>query len=589
MKRINLILILSVLLMATACKKDMLDQAPQDQISDADFWKSANDLQLYCNSFYSVFPSYTGFGNIGIYGEDADAGSDNMISFNYNAAINGERTVPTSGGGWSWGTLRNINYFFDNYKKAPASTAVDPFVGEAYFFRAYFYFGMLKAFGDLPWINKVLTINDSALIYGHRLPRNIVADSILQDLDMAIKLLPTKTKAQTMRINKEIAMALQSRIALFEGTWEKYHAGTVFGVEGSNGTAFLQKAALVAETLISSGVHALENVSTGSTDGYWKLFNKPDNSASKEIMLFRIYSATGTPQIGHNWARYSLQGASRGITKNLIDAYLCTDGKPISQSTLYMGDDTLMKLIANRDPRLKQTIYVPDNNHFITSARAGLPDIMFTAPAFENTDITMKPANGYQVYKGHSPEFVQQVQNQGTNSLILFRYAEVLLNFAEAKAELGTLTQSDLDKSINKLRQRVGMPNMTLGTMVTDTKWEFPTLSAIINEVRRERRVELACEGFRRDDIFRWAAADELLVGWKPKGAKRLQWMTNATVKAFLTNAAYPVDANGYIEKFQATPQMTNGYQFKINRDYLSPLPLNELTLNTKLKQNPNW
>lgn len=591
MKKYSVLIIAASLLVFAGCKKNILDLSPQDNISDADYWKSASDLQLYCNGFYNSFPSYGGFNTIGIYGEDADQGSDNMIAFGaYNGAMNGERTVPASGGGWAWGALRNINYFLGNYSKVKAAPeTINPFVGEAYFFRAYFYFGMLKTFGDLPWINKVLNVNDTAIIYGARLPRNVIADSILLDLDRAISLLPTKTKAQTMRINKEIAMALQSRVALYEGTWEKYHAGTAFGVAGSTGTKYLQKAVDVSDSLITSGVHALDNV--GVTDGYWKLFNQTSHSGSKEIMLWRAYSATGTPQVVHNWARYTQYGAARGLTKNLVDAYLCTDGKPISSSPLYKGDDTLVKLVTNRDPRLAQTIYIPDGKHYQTQGRPnGLPDLVFTVPAFDNSDNTMKPATGYQVYKGHITDFYQQNnQNVGTNALILIRYAEVLLNFAEAKAELGTINQADLDKSINKLRQRVGMPALSLASITTDPQWEFPTLTPIINEIRRERRVELACEGYRKDDIFRWAAADELIVGWKPKGAKRLQWMTNVTVKNFLTNTAYPVDANGYIEKFKNSAPLANGYQFKVNRDYLSPLPTNELTLNPNLKQNPGW
>ncbi|SMO40332.1 RagB/SusD family nutrient uptake outer membrane protein [Solitalea koreensis] len=591
MKLNKLILIAAGLFMTmTACQKNILDLAPEDNISDAEFWKTPSDLQLYANSFYNALPSYTGFNTIGNYGDDADQGSDNMIAFGgYNTAMNGERAVPATGGGWSWSSLRNINYFLERYSKVNASSeAVNPYVGEAYFFRAYFYFNMLKTFGDLPWINKVMQVSDSTMIYSARLPRNIIADSIINDLDKAINLLPTKSKAQTMRINKEIAMGLQSRIALYEGTWEKYHAGSVFGVVGSDGTKYLQKAAAVSDALITSGVHQLDNV--GVADGYWKLFNQTSQSASKEVMLWRAYSATGTPQLVTNWARYTIAGAARGLTKNLVDAYLCTDGKPISASSLYKGDDSLKRVVTNRDPRLAQTIYVPDNKHYITQGKTGTADLVFTVPAFNNTDNTMKPATGYQLYKGHSPDYAQQsAQNIGTNSLIMMRYAEVLLNYAEAKAELGDISQADLDKSINKLRQRVGMPNLSVTAITTDPKWEFPALSPIINEVRRERRVELACEGYRKDDIFRWAAADELIVGWKPKGAKRLQWMTDPTVKTFLTNAAYPVDANGYIEKFQASAPLATGYKFRIDRDYLSPIPSNEINLNPNLKQNPNW
>ncbi len=566
-----------------SCKKDgFLDRTPLSQISEAEYWKTTSDLQLYCNNFYNtIFPSYTGFGSTGIYGQDADQGSDNMIAMGYNTFLNGEATIPATGGGWDWTTLRNINYFMANYNKVAASwDNVKPFVGEALFFRAWYYYGMLKNFGNLPWIGKPLSVASGEL-YGPRLARNIIADSILQDLDRAIDYLPTKSKQQAMRITKEAAMAFCSRVALYEGTWEKYHANDAFGVQGQDGTKYLQKAATVAETLINSNVHNLDNV--GVANGYWRLFNQTDYSGSNEIMLWRRYDVAAG--VAHNWHRYTYLGAGRGVTKGLVDAYLCTDGKPISGNALYQGDDSLTRVVANRDPRLSQTIYLP-GYVATTNQPNGAPDVLFKAPAFDAANEN-KCATGYQLYKGNNPDYYQQYASSvGTTGLIFIRYAEVLLNFAEAKAELGTLSQADADKSINKLRLRVGMPVLNISAITPDPQWQFSNLSPLINEVRRERRVELACEGFRRDDIFRWAAADKLILGWKPKGAKKAQWTT--LFPASVLNS-YPVDANGYIELFQNIPAMSAGYQFKTGRNYLSPIPTNELTLNGQLKQNPGW
>ncbi|MBC8988006.1 RagB/SusD family nutrient uptake outer membrane protein [Pedobacter sp. N36a] len=575
-----------LVLLFTGCKKQILDLTPQDKITDAQFWKTSSDLQLYVNGFYSrMLPTYNGFNTLGIYGLDADQGSDNMIlTSEYNRAINGERTVPATDGAWSWSELRNINYFLANYNRVQAApAAVNPFVGEALFFRAWFYFDKMKAYGDVPWINIPLSVTDQDLIYGARLKRNIIADSILNDLDRAIALLPTKALAQGQRINKEIAMAFQSRIALYEGAWEKYHAGTAFGVNGSDGKKYLEKAAAVSEALINSNVYQLDN--TGVDFGYWKLFNQSDYSASKEIMFWRKYSITDNPAFGNNWVITIKRGGGRGITKNLVDTYLCTDGQPISGNNLYSGDNSLLQVVANRDPRLNQTICTPDGKHTLLQS---LPVEIFTLPGFTGA-ISDKTATGYQSYKGLNPDPVMQqnISNIGYTGLIYFRYAEVLLNFAEAKAELGTLTQADIDKSIKKLRDRVGMPNLTISAIKNDPNWEFPELSGLINEVRRERRVELAVEGFRKDDIFRWASANKLLVGWKPKGAKRDQW--NGLFPANVLNA-YPVDANGYIELYQNIGAMSSGYKFNLNRDYLSPVPQNELTLNPKLlPQNPGW
>ncbi|RFM29773.1 RagB/SusD family nutrient uptake outer membrane protein [Deminuibacter soli] len=584
MKKLNILFYGALALALTSCKKDFLERAPLSNVSDAEFWKSPNDLQLYCNNFYNTeFPSYTGYGTIGIYGLDADQGSDNQIQGDgYNTTMNGEAVVPPSGGGWTWTSLRNINYLLTHYSRVSAPwTSVAPYVGEARFFRAQFYFNMLKTFGDLPWINQpVLQLDDPAL-YAARVSRTIIADSIIADLDSAISYLPAKSKAATSRVYKELAMALASRVALYEGTWEKYHAGTPFGVAGSDGSKYLNKAAQVAGTLIDAGVFSLDNV--GAANGYWNLFNQTDFSSSKEVMFWRRYQVGIITQ---NWARYTLAGAARGVTKDLVDSYLCVDGQPISRSALYKGDDSLTMVVTNRDPRLAQTIYVPDGKHIITNNAPSGAVTLFTVPELDGGGTASCPT-GYQTYKGHNPDYYQQyAQDVGITGLILYRYAEVLLNYAEAKAELGTISQADLDKSINKLRQRVAMPNLNLAGIITDPKWTFPTLSGIINEVRRERRVELACEGFRHDDINRWAAADKVLVGWKPKGAKKAQFTTLAAASAL---AKYPVDAAGYIEIYQNIAPLAGGFHFNVNRDYLSPIPLDQLQLNKSLTQNPGW
>jgi hypothetical protein len=374
-------------------------------------------------------------------------------------------------------------------------------------------------------------------------------------------------------------MLFASRVALYEGTWEKHHAGTTFGVAGKNGTPFLQKSADIAIELINNPAgYGLDNV--GVANGYRQVFNQTDYSNSNEVMLWRKFdNAQG---LSSRWYLFVPLALDRGITKNLVDDYLCTDGRPASISPLYKGDDSLLHVIANRDPRLQQTIFVP--GVAITTNRAGnAPDLIFEKPDFANS---ANVPTGYELLKGHITNAAQQGENS-TQALIYFRFAEVLLNYAEAKAELGTLIQADVDKTINKLRQRAGMIPMDISAITTDPAWQFPQLSPVINEVRRERRVELACEGFRHDDIYRWAAADELIVNWKPKGARLKQWAT--LFPADVLNK-YPVDGNGYIEFFKNIPGMSAGYQFKLNRDYLLPIPADQLVLNPSLgNNNPGW
>lgn len=585
----------SLLLLLSSCNDDFLERSPIVNISDANFWKTANDLELYANNFYNrndLLNSYGDWGSIGPYGIDADNGTDTQVAYNYNTRMNGEATNPTSGGDWAvndWATLRNINYFMANYNKVDAPwDQVKVYVGESLFFRSLFYFGKLKTFGDLPWVTSTLD-NTSSILYEGRLPRNQVVDSIMLDLDKAIEYLPERGPSYTGRLTKEVALLLQARIALYEGTWEKYHGikNTPFKVVNSDGTKFIQKAAEASNALItlaeSNGNTKLADC-TGEA-GYTNLFNQRDYSSNKEVLLWRKYSVNDGQYT--RWGAY-YYGAGRGLTKGLIDSYLCTDGKPISVSDKYQGDKTLKNVVANRDPRLNQTIFVDDGKHILFTDN----NTFFATPGFEGVIANSCPT-GYQLYKGFNTNYTECINQQSTIGTIYFRYAEALLIYAEAKAELGTITQMDIDRTINALRSRVGMNEglLNMNNIVTDPNWEFKNISPLLNEIRRERKVEFACEGFRRDDIFRWAVVDEVMVGKKPKGAVKSQWenypnTTDAFVEAW---SVLGEDERGYIDPFKSYPAMDNGYRFNLGRDYLQPLPTNELTLNPELGQNPGW
>lgn len=594
MKHTKIFLLIMILAVAfSACQKDFLERTPKTAISDGDYWRNANDLRLYVNNFYNGLPSYIqGYFTAGIFSQDDYDGTDNMINRDYSRYLNGERTLPSSGGGWSagdWSSIRNVNYFLGNYQKATGDVSeINKYLGEALYFKAYYYYSKLKTFGDLPWISKTLSPSDSLDLYAPRLPRNIVADSIIGILDQAIELLPGKGEAgyENFRIYKEVAQLFQSRIALYEGTWEKYHAGTPYGVAGSNGAKYLQKAASAAEAIMNSGKFGLDNV--GEENGYWNLFNQTSYANSDEVMFWRQYNADDG-----NYtliARYAAQGGGRGITKSLVDSYLSIDGLPIAVSPLYQGDETLVKVATNRDPRLEQTVQINDGEHYLRdTARFWHPSFQ---GASEDRDYT-----GYQLYKGLTTDGIQHEVGKGIQGLIYYRYAEALLNYIEAKAELGTVTQADVDKTINLLRKRVGMPNLVIANIATDPNWDFPGLSPLINEIRRERRVEFAVEGYRHDDIWRWAAAGVLIKGWKPKGAKRAQFLgipvdfkdPSKGTHDQLVLGHYPIDENGYIFPYKNNVVGANGYNFRVDRDYLNPLPSDQLLLNPSLKQNPGW
>ena len=568
------LIILSVFI--SSCN-DMLDKYPLDTVTETSFWKSEKDLELYVNKFYKCFPDHrkNQYGG----GTYTDTNSDNKFLAN-STWLNCSRTLPTSASSsiWSWTAIRDINYFFENYYKVPSGTEnAKQYIGEMHFFKAWYYFDLLKKYGDLPWYNKVLQM-DSEELYDPRISRSIIADSICLNLDKSISLLGEREDVPQDRFSKDLALAFKARVCLYEGTWEKYHYGTCFGVEGKDGTPFLRQALEAATELMSKG-HELYTYEDGTdyVNNYLMLFNRDDYSNVKEVLFWKKYSKdlgyTHSVEY-HGWDSY--------ITSSLVNQFLCTNGKPIfydgQNNPEYKGDKTIKEMLENRDPRLGALIFTEDEPKLFDLSTG---KIMMSN--FIKLKGDMSTPTGLNRKKGCSFDYAQYANDAGTIGAITMRYAEVLLIYAEAKAELGELQQSDLDKSINLLRKRVGMPDLKMEISYSDPNWEFPALSPIINEIRRERRVELAFEGLRNDDICRWAAADELIVGKRPKGF-------------YFNKDLYPdiepgkdiyLDENGYLDPLQK--QIPSGYGFNVERDYLDPLPTEELLLNENLVQNPGW
>jgi starch-binding outer membrane protein, SusD/RagB family len=576
MKKLTYIGVIALLLFTSiSCTDDeFLNRAPLDAISEADFWSTPNDLQLYVNQFYTMLPEFPGWG--GGYLWD-DNNSDNMHHSTYNTRLAGLLSITAGNSGWNYARLRSINIMLDQYEKVTGPKSdIDAMVGEAYFFRAYFYFGLLKNYGDVPWIEKPLT-PDSEELFAPRSSRSVVVDNLLADLDKAVTLLRPRSTATGNRINKEAALVFKSRVALYEGTWQKYHSGTPFGTQGGAATKYLQAAADAAKQLIDMNTASIYNTGKPDTD-YGKLFNSDDLTGITEAILWRRYSVA--LNMTHNMQRYiPLSGGGTGLTKSLVESYLCTDGQPISLSPLYQGDKSLQAVVANRDGRLKQTIWIPGDPTEIVGGQV--------VKAFEKPRIDGggedRNTTGYQLKKGADPTSPGiQTPGTGITALVIFRYAEALLNYAEAKAELGTLTQPDVDMTINKLRKRAGLPDLSLSSIANDPKWEFPSLSPVINEVRRERRVEFACEGYRFDDLARWRA-HHLVVGKRPVGA----WFDQSLFPNMVIGSTILLDGEGYIDYLKNS--LPNGWGFKPERDYLLPVPPDQITLNDKLTQNPGW
>lgn len=570
MNRLNYITLIFIgCFLSIACQKgDFLDRYPLDAVTEPVFFKTPNDLKIYVNQYYdrSNFPIMDkGRG---------DAGTDIYLSeARIDARFEGTRTV-NSAPSLNYTSIRSINYFFDNYRKCEADfEKYKQYVGEAHFFRAMFYFSLLKSFGDVQWVDKVLK-TDAPELYGSRTPRNIVADNIIADLDSAVLYLSGDKTNGSSRINKWIALLFQSRIALYEGSWEKYHQGTPFGVKTPSPEKYFNKASDAAAKVMNSGLYGIYSTGKSAND-YNDLFGLRDYSVNREVMFWtKMDLSLGIHSHSKLYRMETPEGY--GLTKGMADSYLCVDGKPISKSPLFKGYDNLLKEVENRDPRFRQTVFTPDSPWQVEGNGAVKNWQEVYSKLFSNS--TFSSVTGYVRRKDYNPYLIYHHLNFEATPSIQFRYAEVLLNYIEAKAELGQITQADIDNTIKKLRDRVGMPNLILNNIETDLDWDFPALSPILNEIRRERKVELALEEFRWDDIARWAAADELIVKKRPKGAKASQ---------FAFTPVLPIDANGFIDPFKNA--MPNGYGFRLDRDYLNPLPQGELTLNNKLIQNPGW
>lgn len=608
----------------SSCKKDFLERYPLDNMSDATFFSSPNDLKVYVNGFYPLFPRYhfqglfDGPTNIAV-----DANSDILISTAPSGALlqkgsNGQAAL--TNGTWTsnftW--IRKANYFLKNYQRVtPASTETRQFTGEGYFFRAWVYYNMLVLFGDCPIITEVLN-TDSPDLYKERDSRYDVAKFIIQDIDSAISNLGWKNSAYAGvgRVNKEAAIVMKARVALFEGTWERYHSlkNTPYKVSGKNGDDFLKLVEPAVLELITRQGSALFNTGGPYNESYNQLFSQQDASKTAGVFLYRVYDATQI--VGHNFFD-NVVDAQYTASRRLVEAYLDKQGNPQSISALPLDQKSLSNLATNLDPRFRQTIWTPERgpeNKLIGLEKQALPS---RYPLLNNTFSSNFAAGGLRLWKGAILNAIEW--RNGSTDDVLIRYEEALLALAEAKAILGTINQGDLDKTVNLLRGRVGMASMQLsavnGWSITYARNKSfdPTESKIVNEIRRERLVELSFEGHRVNDLKRWAVYDDVMNGFKPQGAhyqEFFDYFNNVTLltadgftsgdaaKCKLTQGVnFDIDANGYINPFFRTPEFKSGgegYFIEPGRSYLSPVPRAEIDLylqkgKVTLTQNPGW
>jgi len=577
MKKIVIYLICAVLFLG--CNDDFLDRAPLSEIAPENSFNTAQDLELYTNSFYNDLP---GVGGI----IESDNLSDNVLFNGVPPEQRGDRFIPAEAGsgGWSWGDLRKINIFFENFERSPDEAAKKEYSGVAYFFRALFYYNKLKRFGDVPWYDEVIGSDNNELLLKPRDSREFITQKIIEDLDKAIQNLNTEQSSD--RVNRWTALALKSRVCLFEGTFRKYHGG-------SDANDLLNLAQLAAKRVIDESPYKLYSTGNPLTD-YRDLFAS-NNAKQDEVMLARRYSLDLDVINSINYYFTSPTQSDVGLTKSIVDTYLLDTGTPF---TSVPGYETygFYEESQNRDPRMAQTIRTPGYSR-IGSNTPSLPDFSATI-------------SGYQIAKYVADESQDGFQT-GYQDIPVFRFAEVLLNFAEAKAELGTLSQDDINVSINLLRARVGMPGLNIANANSNPdavlQSRYSNVSGAnagaILEIRRERRVELVLEGFRYDDLMRWKNGSLLEQYFKgvyfpSLGQFDLDNNGSFDVELFTgvpsTGAPQKVEIGGVITLSNETngnlvPFADRAKIFDESKDYLYPIPLGDILLNSNLEQNPNW
>jgi hypothetical protein len=601
MKRYYLIPFIAMALGLTACDIDVdltgddyLNRTPLSTISPENYFRTETDLQLFSNTFYNNLLDKEPF----------EEQSDHYLNLNLASILRGgnDRTVPIEGGGWSWGDLRKMNTLLGNIDKCDDEAAVVKYTALTRFFRAYFYFEKIKRFGDVPWIDHEVDNTDAETLYAPRDSRETVMQHMIEDIDYAVENLPSAVS--TYRVNKWTALALKARFCLFEGTFRKYHDPSEHAymyveplpADAKSAFWYLEQAADAAGRIISGGPYRLAS-------DYRLLFANPNADAGEYMLAIKNDQSLTIFNNSTAYATMPTQGCP-GLTKKFVDAFLMADGSRFTDrdgwQTMQFVDE-----MTGRDPRLAMVCVSPGYIR-LGATEVSAPDL--------GCSVT-----GYQVAKFVMDETLPGVGrvDMSFNDMPVFRLGEVYLNYAEAKAELGTLTQNDLDVSLNLLRDRVGMPRLDMEAANANPDWYLSSPEygyqhvtgankGVILEIRRERSVELCQEGFRLPDLVRWREGGcisqtfhgayfpgpgeyDLTGDGKPdirlylSGDKPANDLVNLEIGSD-TGVLLSDGNSGYLDHHKNIAHV-----FDENRDYYYPVPTKERSLNPNLKQNPGW
>jgi hypothetical protein len=532
----NILGICASLFIMTSCEVERL---PETNISDATFWRSESDIKTANNYLYTFLPNFNNDDNM----------SDDAFGLASNSISDGSRLAPATAAADfnnQYVLIRAANNILEKGPKTGiAPNTLDRWLAEARFFRAWGYFELLQRYGGVPLVTKTLT-DDSPELNAASATRDEILNLIISDLDFASAKLPTPTSLGTAdygRIANTAALAFKARVALFEGTRSKFHA---YG----DSKKYLTMAAAAAKAVMDSKQHALYS------GPYFNIFQyEGEGRANRENVLVKQYGVSLTDRVtSHTYCRGILENGNKSPTKALVDSYLMKDGLPISKSPLYKAPLLSTDVFTNRDTRLSDGVLKKGDSYIFTNPVFNVSSLVFAKTGFT-----------FRKYWNIS-DWNNQASFIDRN---LIRYAEVLLIYAEAQFELGeTISDTDLNLTINELRKRGGVAPLSNVFIQTNGL-------SMRDEIRRERRVELAQEGFRYWDLIRWKTAEIELT--KPVLGNFFFKEFGTTVKVNLTPDNFIITQAASFRKFNPA------------KDYLWPLPINEIALNPNMKQNPGW
>lgn len=545
MKKYSLIIFSIFTLAFVGCSDDVLDRQKLDEIVDNDtFWRNEADFRLYSIEFYPWF--FTGYNtsystnytplNGYSFSDDATSGegsqtnfittvpsslavavaTDQLLSQSWYSQYNGEK--------WNFGWVRRANIMIQrvkDYKGNLSDAAYKHWMAVGRFFRAYAYYNLVLSFGDVPYFNKPVDETISAEMYKDRDDRGLVMDSVYEDLKYAIANAYEKDNSSTQYVNKYVIAGIASRIMLFEGTWQKYH-----NLSAERAEKYLQLCVDASAMIMDTGNYSCSK-------DFRSLFGSDDLAGHPEIVFYRHYAAS---MAVHSIASYSNgDEGQNGVSLQLIKSFICRDGQPYQNSTVDDADNfNLAELAKTRDSRFEATFF----NFPLKKS-----ETMIYADKFisrEGAAYWNNVANRPNKYGGALNE----------NDAPVIRYAEILLDWIEAKAELAEsyggadVTQSDIDKSINEIRDRpldataiangVSKTTAMSLTSLPDDPARDSDVSKLLWEIRRERRMEFVYEHTRLLDIKRWG---------------KIQYMSNTKYPDTMYGAwvNFPVDVPEYL------------------------------------------